>query len=192
MKHLFLTSVISLFLVNTAIAQVVPKTPKTTSKSSSTTKSSSSYSVTFNTDEHEENSSISIKRSDDIYKFTAKFHESKLSSIRKLVIDKLGKTDLKITNNTYKWTKNENDKKLYDCSLTDNTLKIYVDKEYSNSKTIDMMEDLGAALKDAITGNDSKEEAKNDAKRDLKNAERELEKAKRKVENAKRRVEKNN
>lgn len=179
-------------MVNTAIAQVVPKTPKTTSKSSSTTKSSSSYSVTFNTDEHEENSSISIKRSDDIYKFTAKFHESKLSSIRKLVIDKLGKTDLKITNNTYKWTKNENDKKLYDCSLTDNTLKIYVDKEYSNSKTIDMMEDLGAALKDAITGNDSKEEAKNDAKRDLKNAERELEKAKRKVENAKRRVEKNN
>ncbi len=111
-------------MANSAIAQVIPKTPKTTSKSSS----SSSYSLTFDTDEHEENSSISIKRSDETYKFTAKFHESKLSSIRKLLVDKLGKTDLKIKNGTYKWAKNENGKRLYDCSLTENTLKIYVYK----------------------------------------------------------------
>ena len=41
----------------------------------------------FDTDDKEDNSSVSIKRNDDIYKFSARFHESKTGSIKKLLVE---------------------------------------------------------------------------------------------------------
>ncbi|MFK8058505.1 MAG: hypothetical protein AB8B78_00275 [Polaribacter sp.] len=186
MKHLFLVTVFALFLGNSFYAQTTPKPPKT--PSTSTTSKGTSYSITFDTDDAEDNSSVSIKRNDDIYKFNARFHENKTGSIKKLLIDKLGKSNLNISGNTYRWIKNEDGEKLYDCKLTDNTLKIYVDKEYANSKIVAMMDEFGTILKDAISGTDSKKEAKENAERELKSAERALARAKREVERIRRKA----
>jgi hypothetical protein len=187
MKHLFLTTVIAIFLTTHFFAQTTSSS-KTISKSSSTSSKGTSYSITFDTDDKEDNSSVSIKRNDNIYKFSAKFHESKTGSIKKLLVDKLGKSNLKIDGDVYRWIKSEKGAKLYDAKLTDNSLKIYVDKEYANSKIVDMMDSFGTVLKDAISGTDSEEEAKKDNKRALKDAERALAKAKREVERLKRKA----
>jgi hypothetical protein len=187
MKNLFLTTVLTLFLSGNLLAQATPVTPET----KKTTKEKS-YSFTFDTDNSEENSSVSIKRNDDIYKFSAKFHESKTGSIKKLLVDKLGNSNLTVIGDTFRWIETENGEKLYDCKLTDSTLKIYVDKEYANSKVIDMMDELGVVLKDAISGTDSKKEAKESAERELRKAERELARAKRELERAKRKTRNTN
>jgi hypothetical protein len=181
MKHLFLPTVIAIFLSTSLFAQKIPTPPKTPKTSKGT-----SYSITFDTDDAEDNSSVSIKRNDNVYKFNAKFHESKTGSIKKLLVDKLGKSDLKVDGDTFRWVKSENGDKLYDCKLTDNSLKIYVDKEYANSKIVEMIDEFGSVLKDAISGTDSEEDAKKDAERALKDAERALAKAKREVERLKR------
>jgi hypothetical protein len=187
MKHLFLPTVIALFLTSSCFAQTPtpPETPKTTTTSKT---KSTSYSITFDTDDREDNSSVSIKRNDNVYKFNAKFHESKTGSIKKLLLDKLGNTNLTVNDGIYRWIKSEKGDKLYDCKLTDNTLKIYVDKEYANTKIVEMMDEFGVVLKDAISGTDSKVQAKKDAEKELKRAERALAVAKRELENAKRRA----
>lgn len=186
MKHLFLPTVIALFLSSSLLAQKTPTPPETPKTTTSSTTKSTSYSITFDTDDKESNSSVSIKKNENVYKFNARFHESKTGSIKKLLIDKLGKSNLTIDGDTFRWVKTEDGDKLYDCKLTDNTLKIYVDKEYANSKIVDMMIEFGSVLKDAISGTDSEEEAKKDAETELKRAERALERAKREVERLKR------
>ena len=183
MKILFLPTVIALFVTSSLLAQKTPtppNTPKTTSSKST------SYSITFDTDDAEDNSSVSIKRNNNVYKFNARFHESKTGSIKKLLIDQLGKSDLTVDGDTFRWVKTEDGDKLYDCKLTENTLKIYVDKEYANSKIVAMMTEFGTVLKDAISGTDSKKEAKENAERELRLAERTLAKAKREVERLRR------
>ena len=183
MKRLFLPTLIAIFLTSSLFAQNTPTPPKTPKTSKGT-----SYSITFDTDDKKENSSVSIKRNDNIYKFSAKFHESKTGSIKKLLIDKLGKSNLKVDGDTFRWIKSENGDNLYDVKLTDNSLKIYVDKEYANARIVDMMDTFGTVLKDAISGTDSNKEAEKDAKRALKDAEKELARAKREVERLKRKA----
>lgn len=186
MRTFVLTAAVIIFLSANLFSQKKPTPPKTPATTS--TSKSSSYSISFDTDDYEENSSISIKRNDDIYKFSAKFHESKSGSIKKLLVDKLGTSNLKVSGETYRWQKSENGEKLYDCKLTDSTLKIYVDKEYATSKIVDMMDEFGVVLKDAISGSNSKEEEKRIAESELKSAERELKRAKKALEKAKRRA----
>lgn len=188
MKRLFLTTVVAVFLSSNLFAQKTPTPPEPPKTHSTSESKTTSYSITFDTDDVEDNSSVSIKRNDDIYKFSAKFHESKTGSIKKLLIDKLGKSNLKVDDDTFRWIKSENGEKLYDCKLTDTTLKIYVDKEYANSNIVNMMDEFGTVLKDAISGTDSEEEAKKDAEKGLKDAERALARAKRELERAKRRA----
>lgn len=190
MKHIILATVISLFTISSLFSQVTPKPPKTP-EITSTTKSSS-YSFSFDTDNKEKNSSISIKRNNNIYKLTARFNESKTGVLKKLLVDKLGNSNLRVSGDKYIWTKIKNGNKLYDCKLTENTLKIYVDKEFSNSKTIEVMNALGDEVKDLISGSDSKEDAKRIAERELITAEKELVRAKNELEKVRRSLIKNN
>tara|TARA_R110002050_G_scaffold213131_1_gene349340 strand:+ start:2392 stop:2967 length:576 start_codon:yes stop_codon:yes gene_type:complete len=191
MKTLFLSTLITLFLVTSLFSQKTPKTPSTPLKVTTTTKGAS-YSITFDTDNKKENSSVSIKKNNNIYKFTARFHESKSGTIKKLLIDKLGNPNLSVADDTYRWIKTNNGNKLYDCKLTEDTLKIYVDKEFSTSNITEMMDEFGEVLKEVISGTDSKEEAKRIAKSELESAEKELARAKRELEKVKRRLERNN
>ena len=181
MRNSILTIVISLLFAFSACSQSTPKPPKTPS-------TGTSYSISVDTDDSEDNSYVSIKRNDDVYKFNARFHESKTGSIKKLLVDKLGNRNLKVDGDTYRWVKNENGEKLYDLKLTDNTLKIYVDKEYANASLVDMIDEFGIVLKDAISGSDSKKEEKERAEAAIKRAQKDLERAKRDLERAKKKL----
>ena len=183
MRNSILAIAVSIFLVNSVCSQSKPKPPKTPKTTS--TKKGTSYSITFDTDDKEENSSVSIKRNDDIYKFSARFHENKVGSIKRILVDKLGNSNLTVSGDTYRWIKKDNEEKLYDCKLTDNNLKIYVDKEYASSKLVDFMDNLGVVLKDAISGSDSEKEEKERAEADLKRAQNDLKRAKRNLERVK-------
>jgi len=185
MKNFISTAVALLFLSGITFGQEPPKPPKTTS--SSTTKSNS-YSFSFDTDVKEGNSSVSIKNNDNIYKFSAKFHESKFESLRKLLLNQLGDKNLTVSEDLYKWLKIKNGEKIYECKLTEDRLKIYVDKEYASANIIAMMNDFGAVLKDAISGTDSKKTAEEEIERELEIAERALERAKREVKRIKAKV----
>lgn len=81
MKHIILVTLVSLFTIDSLFSQVTPKPPKTP-EITSTTKSSS---FSFDTDNKEENSSVSIKRNINIYKLSARFNESKTGAIKKNV-----------------------------------------------------------------------------------------------------------
>ena len=68
-------------------AQQTPEPPTPPS-----TKSGTSYSIFIDNDDNKvTNSSVSISESDDAYKFRATYHKSKNSSIKELLIEKLGK-----------------------------------------------------------------------------------------------------
>ena len=188
MKNLFSTTVAILFLSGITFGQATPKPPKTPKTTSSSTTKSNSYSIRFDTDAKEGNSSVSIKRNDNIYKFSAKFHESKFKSLKKLVVDQLGDKNLTVSEDMYKWIKTENGEKIYECKLTEDRLRIYVDKEYASSNIINMMNDFGDVLKDAISGTDSEQQDKEDAERALKKAEKALKLARKELEKAKIRV----
>ncbi|MGY0425218.1 MAG: hypothetical protein ACWIPI_00080 [Polaribacter sp.] len=179
MRNLFLITVISLFLSNSIFGQSTPKPSKTSKTTFSSSSKNSSY-LSFDTDSND-NSSVSIKRNDNVYKFAARFDKSKIGSIKKLLIDKLGDTNLSVSGDTFRWVKQENGEKLYDCKLTGNRLKIFVDKKYANETTINKMSELGDVLKETISGTDSKE-IKENATRELKDAERNLKRAKRRLE----------
>jgi hypothetical protein len=188
MKNLFSITVVILFLSGITFGQATPKPPKPPKTTSSSTTKSNSYSISFDTDAKEGNSSVSIKRNDNIYKFSAKFHESKFKSLKKLVVDQLGNKNLTVSEDMYKWIKTENGETIYECKLTEDRLRIYVDKEYASSSIINMMNDFGDVLKDAISGTDSKKSAEEVTQRELKIAERALERAKREVERIRARV----
>lgn len=190
MKHLFLSIVISVFLVSSIFSQstsVPPETPETTS--TSTTKKRS-FSFNFDTDDSEGNSSVSIKRNEGVYRFKARFHESKTGGIKKILVDELGNSNLIVSGDEFKWLKTENGEKLYECKLTENNLKIFVDKEFASTKMIDLMDEIGVTIKDAISGSDSEEDAKKEAERELKRAEKQLMHAKRDLERFKTKLKK--
>lgn len=188
MKNLFITAAVTLFFSSCIPEQATPKTPKPPKIASSSTTKSNSYSFSFDTDVKEENSSVSIKRNDNIYKFSAKFHESKFVGIKKLALEQLGDKNLTVSEYMHRWLKSENGEKIYEVKLSENRLKIYVDKEYANTNIITMMNDFGDVLKDVISGTDSEQQDKEDAERALKKAEKALKLTRRELEKAKIRV----
>jgi len=186
MKTIIVTIAISLFSLIHTFGQTPPTPPST----HTTTSSSSSYSFTYDTDEKDSNSSISIKNNNDVYRFKASFNKSKTSSIKKMLLNHLGKKGLKITGKTYVWIKNNDGEEIFECKLTNGRLRVFVDKEYVSDKFYKEIEELGATLKDEISGHDSKAEAKERAEKALARAKKELERAKRDLERAKRSVKK--
>ena len=58
-------------------------------------KTKSSYSISINTDDDSNyNTSVSIKNSDDILRLKARFHKSKTSKVKEVLLNRLGKDNL--------------------------------------------------------------------------------------------------
>ncbi len=187
MRKLIIILVISIAIIGNAYSQSTPETPEPPK----TTKGIS-YSLNFDSDDDNYNSSIYIKRNDNVYKFNAKFDKSKTNTVKDLLLNKLDKRELTIDGDTYLWKKMSEGEEVFRCKLTNGRLKIFVDKEYLSKKFSYMIDEFGTVLKDAISGEDSKKESMKRAKRDLEKAERDLERAKRDLERAKRKLKRTN
>lgn len=185
-----ITLVICLTVIGSACSQSAPPPPETPEPPTTKSTKGISYSLTFDTDDASDNSSVYIKRNDNVYKFNAKFDERKTNAIKDLLLSKLNKRELTIDGDTYLWKRMNDGEEVFRCKLTDGRLKIFVDKEYVSQKFNDMIDAFGVVLKDAISGEDSEKENMERAKRDLEKAERDLERAKRDLEKAKRKLKK--
>jgi len=176
------------------LAQTTPRTPKTPKNhTTSNTTSSASYSIHIDDDDDfTRSSSVSVKNSDNSYKFRASFHNSKTEKAKKLIIDKLGKENLKIKGNTYTWRRKGKGDTVFECTLSKGYIRIYLSKDDVSTGFYHKIDALGEELKYAISGANSKTNAKRDsdrAKRDLERAQRDLERAQRDLERAKRDIE---
>ncbi len=184
MKNLILVA--TLIFSISALGQSTPKTPTT----KTTSKSKTSYSISIHDDDDSHtNSSVSVTISEDSYKFKASFHKSKTEKVKKIVLDRLGKENIIVKNGTYLWNRIVNGDEVFGCRLSKGHLKIFLDKNEMSAGFYNKIETLGEELKYAISGTNSKQQAKRDsdrAKRDLERAQRDLERAQRDLERAKR------
>ncbi len=189
MKTIILAIAIFLFNLINTFGQA-PATPIPPSTSHTSRSSSSTYSFTYDTDERDTNSSISIKNNNDIYRFKASFNKKRTDAVKKMLLHHLGKKNLKITEKTYVWTKNKSGEEIFECKLTNGRLRMFVDKEYATGKFYADIQELGVNLKDKISGSNSKKLDTRRVERELERAKRELARAKRNLERVKRKTNK--
>ena len=182
------TIVLALFIVGITYAQTTPKPPKTPS-------TGTSYSISFDYDDDKgSNRSVSIKKSENVYKLNARFGKHRTDEIKKMLVKELGKKTMKTSGRTYSWVKYNQGEEVFECKLSQGRLRLFVDKEYAPEKMIEEVVVFGDILKDAISGSDSKEQAEEDirrAKEDIKRAQKDLERAKRQLERVKRKTKDN-
>lgn len=165
-------------------AQSAPEPPATPEPPRTTTGTSYSISVDNDTDE-KSNSSVSIKNTNDYYKFRASFHADKNSLLQETLVKELGREHLKINGNTYTWITEQDGDEIFECKLTKGHLRIYLDRNAASSKFFNAIKELGEDLKAQISGKASNySEAK--VKRELEKAERELARAQRELKRAER------
>lgn len=188
MKKIITAVVLGLFTIGSSCAQSTPKPPKTPS-------TGTSYSISFDYDDDERsNRSVSIKKSENVYKLNARFGKHRTEEIKKILLKELGRKTMKISGKTYSWVKYNQGEEVFECKLSQGRLRLFVDKEYAPERMIEEMVIFGDILKDAITGSDSKKEAEEDVKRakeDIKRAQKDLERAKRQLERVKRKAKDN-
>ena len=186
-KGICLASIVALLSINNLNAQTTPEppTPPKTTKTSGT-----SYSISIDNDNDEtSNSSISVKTTDDYYKFRASFHKSKNDAVKNKLINTLGRHHLEVNGNTYLWTNSKNNDEVFECKLTKGHLRISLDTEVASDAFTQKVIAMGKDLKYLISGTDRKEEEAKQAeraRREIERAQRDLERAKRDLERAER------
>lgn len=191
-KSISLMVIAVLLSAFSSIAQtsIEPPTPPTPPKTISvTTSSNSSHSIVVKNDDDQHSSSVSVSISDESYKFRARYNNSKNEGIKAILLEKLGKDNLKISGNTYLWTDPKGGDDVFECKLNKGSLKIYMNKESTSDSFQNKVVELGKDIKYYINGSSrEKEEAKTaeQAKRELEKAEKELERAKQELKRAER------
>lgn len=139
--------------------------------------------------------STSVSNSNDTYKFLSKHESSKKEGVLEILEDALDNVAVKRSGNAYVWKKVKQGETVFYCKLTNNSLKMILEKDevsYSFSKKI---KHLGDELKKYISAHRKHrfESASSSvanaqirvdrAKKELKRAIRNLEKVKRNSEN---------
>ncbi len=110
------------------------------SKSRETSRTSSSNGVS---------SESSITRSDDSYKFDARFNADKYEEIEDLLVKQLG-TNYQTTGSAFEWKEEVNGKSYFKCRLTATTLRFSLDRELSSLDFYSEIDELGDDLKGII------------------------------------------
>lgn len=187
MRYSILITALNLFLITNCFSQSTPTPPETIVTYTNTVSNSS----TVSSDNEKENSSVSIKNNNTIYKLTAKFHPNKVDKLKKILIDNLGMFNSNTTDGSFTWKKNKHGEKTYDCILTNTTLRLYVHKDLLNVSKVDELVHLGNQLKDLISNTNSSKEREKQAEKALKMAKRRLALAERELALAKRQINNN-
>jgi hypothetical protein len=124
----------------TATATANGVTATATSGKSSKTKTTSSTVST----------SVSIQNSDDTYSLTAKFDSFKKEKLQKLLSENLEKEHMSQKGETISWKKTDGNEVAYGVTLTNEKLKITVDKDLVSGKTAKKFEALGEKISESL------------------------------------------
>lgn len=149
-----------------------PPTPNTPGSSHTEVVTSSSSRV---------NSSTSVSDANSSYKFRSKFHSSKRKGIENILVKALDGIEMKKRNNRLEWEILQEGEILFECSLTQNRLSIYVNKELSTGKFNTIIKQLGEDLQDYISSYKSRKYVSRSASL-ISRAEERLERAKLEME----------
>ena len=106
-----------------------------------------------------------------------------------MLLESLGKDNLNINGKTYLWSDSQNGDEVFECKLTKEHLRMYIDTKVASKGFVENISKLGDDSKYFISGTNPKEEktkAREKAKRDMERAKRELENAKRELERVER------
>jgi len=177
MKNVILFISVLVLVSLKAIAQApAPPAPPETSNTGT------SYSISINGDDHDKysNTSVSIKKTETTYKFTARFNKSRTNEVQDALLKSLGASNLEKKGSTYIWSTYKQGDEEFECKLTKGNLRMTVDKELASAQFYKKIEALGIELKDLISGTDSKATAQKKlerAKKDLERAQRDLQRA---------------
>ena len=125
-------------------AQVTPIPPNTNSSGNKHTNITTTIS-----------NSTSVSNSDDSYKFTSRFQRSKRVKIQKLLSEKLRSYSLQKERNTYIWSEKNNGSLVFECKLTNRTMKMFLYKNEVSKYTYKKIKALGVELQKLITKHSS-------------------------------------
>lgn len=112
--------------------------------------SSSSFSITYDTDEEHKafyRSFVTLD-TDDNYRIKIKFMKRMKSDVKSYLIDQFGQKEMVIKDNTYFWTKGLEDEEVYVVKLKGNKLRINVNKELASDKLLKRFGLIGKELKE--------------------------------------------
>lgn len=118
---------------------------------SKTTSSSSSSSKTKIDGVERQHSSVSVNDSDTFYSLRAKFTLDKKEEIIKLLSDNVDEEYKSVSGKTFKWIKEENGEVVFSFVVTDNQLKISIEKDLISNGTFNKFKKLGESLKTVIS-----------------------------------------
>ncbi|MCD0475869.1 hypothetical protein LPB87_15825 [Flavobacterium sp. EDS] len=118
---------------------------------SKTTSSSSSSSKTKIDGVERQHSSVSVNDSDTFYSLRAKFTLDKKEEIIKLLSDNVDEEYKSVSGKTFKWIKEENGEVVFSFVVTDNQLKISIEKDLISNGTFNKFKNLGESLKTVIS-----------------------------------------
>lgn len=134
--------------------------------------------------------STSVSNSNGIYIFTSRFQRSKRVKIQKLLSENLRGYSLKKDNNTYRWSDKRNGSLVFECKLSNRTMKMFLHKNEVSRHTYRKIKDLGVELQQLITRHSSFSKSSydevSDARENLERATQELKRAKERLRRAKR------
>lgn len=95
--------------------------------------------------------SVSISDSDGSYTLRAEFDSWKRAKLQKLLSDNLDKNFLTVRDNTMIWKKENNGETAYSFTLSDEKLKVSIDKELVSKSAFEKFKSLGDEISDVLT-----------------------------------------
>ncbi len=174
MKTRYLIFACMFTLVLAANAQVTPKTPPPPPNTNFS--GNNHTSITTNV-----SNTTSVSNSDDSYKFTSRFQGAKKIKIQELLSKRLKGYSLKIVGKNYVWSEERNGSLVFECKLTNRTLKMFLYKNEVSNSAYKKIKALGVELQKLITKHTNssyKYSDVNSAREEVRRAARELKRAK--------------
>ena len=155
-----------------------------------------SSTVTYSSSDNGENSSISVKESNSVYKLRASYDAKYHDNIFKLLYKELGEANQR-NGDRFNWEKSKGNETIYECDLAEGNIRLYLDKDQLSNKEFEKLKDLAEKITDKIGGGSYsynshgvKIEIEKSEEKSLEKAEKELELAKKELERALKEVEK--
>jgi hypothetical protein len=130
-----------MYTVN-AFAQDEPTTPKTPNDMQTEVTSTVS-------------NSTSTSNSDNTYKLTSKFQSSKRKGVLDILVNELNDIQVRKKGNQYVWSTSKNGKTIFECELSNNKLKMLLDKDESSYSFNRKIKSLGKDLVQYISAHKS-------------------------------------
>ena len=109
-------------------------------------------------------SSVSISKTDDDYRFKARFHKSRYKAVKTVLLKELGNDGLSKSGKSFQWSHGDDN---FTCKLSGTSLKIYLNYGSNNDTFISHIEELGTRLKYAISGGNPEDDMKTCSRRNF-------------------------